>query len=503
MVKGCMLRMGYDGSLNSGNYLKSKFIKPFKFLIHSVLQSLSHCKGGYDAMRDYQMNIVTALVLNKKYNFSHIVFHYMVENITSKSKTWVYPRFVQMMIDHAYPGLERDEDNDLLVQSNMSNDSLKQLAIYHPNHPEPKKKVEFFGFIKDKNYVDPDPVNHLNWRNDEEMKEAGYADELKVLEEFKGTRNDWFVKEQKKRGRKATPKAQTEEGSSSQPKKRQKKAAKTMLIDEPDEEEPETVPEVEVEVEKVAETETDENVRIDVCLSPNSERLLKKLNKFNAQKDKAAAEDEGDDVNKSTTSSSSSSEDVIDETERYKKVMSGVEKEKQKKRKRSDKDDDDDDKYIPSQEDVEVVQTPPSSAGRKKASAQKKIVSPKVKKPLKIVLKKKPTQKPSKPPSPPPEPTPHQSPIHSPLHQSPPRQPSQLHLSPLHIHTVTPPQEQTLLTSQPIFQTPPPSQPHVQSTSGSSGYKSFPNIPHEGISLEEIGDFNFASDVQLSLITSL
>ncbi|MFS7943287.1 hypothetical protein Hanom_Chr06g00498471 [Helianthus anomalus] len=47
----------------------------------------------------------------------------------------------------------------------MDNDSLKQLARYHPNHPEPSSKVEFFGFIKDKNYQDPDPVNHQNWRN--------------------------------------------------------------------------------------------------------------------------------------------------------------------------------------------------------------------------------------------------------------------------------------------------------------------------------------------------
>ncbi|KAM0036368.1 hypothetical protein Hdeb2414_s0014g00425571 [Helianthus debilis subsp. tardiflorus] len=186
--------------------------------------------------------------------------------------------------------------------------------------------------------------------------------------------------------------------------------------------------------------------------------------------------------------------------------MSGVEKEKQKKRKRSDKDDDD--MYIPSQEDVEVVQTPPSSGRRKKASARKKIVSPKLKKPLKIVLKKKTSQKPSKPPSPPPDSIPHQSLIHSPIHQSPPKQPtppiqpsplhlSPPHLSPPHIHTAIPSQEQPLIASQPIFQTPPPSQSHVQTTPGSSGYKSFPNIPTEGISLEEIGDFNFASDIQV------
>ncbi|MFS7936113.1 hypothetical protein Hanom_Chr05g00411611 [Helianthus anomalus] len=183
MVKGCMLRMGYSGSLNKANYLKACF--------PSLI--------SYDVMRDYQMNIVTALVLNKKYNFSKIVIHYMVENITSKSKTWVYPRFVQMILDHAYPDLERDEDNDLLGLFHMDTESLKVLARYHPNHPEPSTKAEFFGFIKDKNYQDPDPIDHQKWRNDKAMKEKRYVDELKILENFKKTRNEWFLKEEKKR----------------------------------------------------------------------------------------------------------------------------------------------------------------------------------------------------------------------------------------------------------------------------------------------------------------
>ncbi|MFS7962249.1 hypothetical protein Hanom_Chr08g00724431 [Helianthus anomalus] len=143
MVKGCMLRMGYNGDLNKANYLKACFPKAYKFLIHSVLLALSHRKGGYEVMRDYQMNMVTALVLNKKYNFSKIVFHYLVENATSKSKTWLYPCFIQMLLDHAYPNLERDEHNDLLIMYHMDNESLKQLARYHPNHLEPKKKAEF------------------------------------------------------------------------------------------------------------------------------------------------------------------------------------------------------------------------------------------------------------------------------------------------------------------------------------------------------------------------
>ncbi|KAJ0752672.1 hypothetical protein HanPI659440_Chr09g0327041 [Helianthus annuus] len=216
MVKGCMLRMGYQGALNAGNYLKSKFTKPYKFLIHCVLMSLSHTKGGYDAMRDYQMNMVTALVLNKKYNFSHIIFHYMAENITSKIRSWTYPRFVQMLIDHAYPEIDRNIKDDLLVQSLMNEVTIKQLVRYHPNHPEPKVDVAFFGFIKDANYVDP--VEHQNWRNEDEMKEdemkeATYVEELKVLEEFKNTKNEWYVKETGRRRRKATPIVKQGEGS--------------------------------------------------------------------------------------------------------------------------------------------------------------------------------------------------------------------------------------------------------------------------------------------------
>ncbi|MFS7966554.1 hypothetical protein Hanom_Chr09g00775081 [Helianthus anomalus] len=261
MVKGCMLRMGYRGALNTGNYLKSKFQKSFKFLIHCILISLSHTKGSYDQMRDYQMNMLTALVLKKKYNFSHIVFHYMAKNITTKLKTWKYPRFVQILIDHAYPGIDRNIKDDLLEQAHMSNNTLKQLAKYHPNHPEPDLVVENFGFRKDANYVDPDTENHQNWRNQEEMKEASYADELKILASFVTRKNEWFVKESGRRRRLATPIAEQGEGSSSKPKKKQKKKVQTMLIDEPDDED---VPATDVEKEQ--EVSGAENIEINADL---------------------------------------------------------------------------------------------------------------------------------------------------------------------------------------------------------------------------------------------
>ncbi|MFS8026449.1 hypothetical protein Hanom_Chr16g01486831 [Helianthus anomalus] len=116
------------------------------------------------------------------------------------------------MLDHAYPDLVKGEDNDLLVLNHMDNETLIRLSKYHKHWPEPKTKTEFFGFIKDANYEDPDLVNHLKWRNDEEMKEKSAADELTKLAELKETRNAWFTKEEKKkRSRTRTPKAQAEE----------------------------------------------------------------------------------------------------------------------------------------------------------------------------------------------------------------------------------------------------------------------------------------------------
>ncbi|MFS7978334.1 hypothetical protein Hanom_Chr10g00914301 [Helianthus anomalus] len=274
------------------------------------------------------------------------------------------------------------------------------------------------------------------------MKEAAYTDELKALAEFKNTRNDWFVKETRRRGRKATPKVQDGKGSSSKPKKKQKKAAKTLLIDEPKEDEPAVTVEEDIYAESmmfnvdVLESGPTVNVEAEQAVNVEAEQAIN----VEAGKEKVIDDVEGDD------------------------------------RKRQEKDDD---AYVPSPEHVYESQSP--SGSRKKAGARKKVVSPKIRKLTskiskpKIILKKKPSKesrKPSTPPSeptlqhsPPQQPTPPRQPT-PPQQPSPPRQPSPLHLSQLHF---SPPQQQTLLTSQEIFQTPPLTQ--IRSTPGSSGCK--------------------------------
>ncbi|KAJ0430301.1 hypothetical protein HanRHA438_Chr17g0829751 [Helianthus annuus] len=452
MVKGCMRRMGYNGPLNNANYFKACFTKPYTFFIHSIIHALSYRKGGYDVMKDYQMCMVTALVLNKKYNFSKIIFHYMKDNITSKSRSWVYPRFVQMMLDHAYPNLVKDEQNDLLVLNHMDNETLIRLSKYHKNWPEPKMKTKFFGFIKSDKYEDPDPVNHLKWRNDTEMKEKSVMSGL----------------QKKKRGGKRTLKVQIEEGSSSQPqKKRRKKAVETLLVDEPEEDETE------------ADVDRDQDQ-----LSLETERLMKDIDDT-LEVGKSAGEKVIDDAEKSLFGSE---DEVVDRW--IKENFDPREREVQKKRKRNT--DDDDETYVPP-ENVEVVKSP-SSGGRKKSTSRKRVTTPAARK-LKFRLKTKPTsESQNKPPSPPPQSKPPSPPPKQPSLPKQPSPPSQQPLqSPQQHHTLSPIHEQPFITSPHILQTPPTTQPPVHSTPESSGFKDFPHIPDSTV-LETLDDFSFVND---------
>ncbi|MFS7985596.1 hypothetical protein Hanom_Chr11g01000291 [Helianthus anomalus] len=151
-----------------------------------------------------------------------------------------------------------------------------------------------------------------------------------------------------------------------------------MLVDEPEEDE------AEVNVEKEQDP-----------VSPDIEQVLKDID-YELETEKAASEES----DKEDKSSSSSSESEIDETERLKRIQAEIEKVKQLNRKR--REEKDDDLYNPSLEHVQESQTPPSSGGRKKSNARKRVVSPKAaRRKLTIKLNPKRASKP-KPPSPPP-----------------------------------------------------------------------------------------------------
>ncbi|XP_022007617.1 uncharacterized protein LOC110906855 [Helianthus annuus] len=226
-----------------------------------------------------------------------------------------------------------------------------------------------------------------------------YAVELKIIQGFKPTKNEWYVKESGRRRRFATPIAEGV-GSSSQPKKKQKKKIQTILVDEPEDDIPTD------DVEKEQEVSTGEDFMLDTDVFETGTEVVADVDK---EKEKTVDDIEGDDVDKDTTSSSSMSEfEMVDTRESEKRMREELEKEKLlRKRKRTEKEDE---LYVPSPEHDSASKS--SSRVTKKVGGRKKSTS-------KVRMTKRPQKILNTPPSQ--ATSSHQlTPPQSPIHQSPP-----------------------------------------------------------------------------------
>nr|GFB04912.1 hypothetical protein [Tanacetum cinerariifolium] len=88
--------MGYNISQNQKlTFQKGQFSHQWKYLIHTIMQCLSHKSIGFNK---FSNNIATALVClatNTTYNFSKMIFDGMVKNVHNKVlKFLMYPRFL-------------------------------------------------------------------------------------------------------------------------------------------------------------------------------------------------------------------------------------------------------------------------------------------------------------------------------------------------------------------------------------------------------------------------
>ena len=95
-------------------------------------------KGTFDELRDLMKSAMVALTLNKPFNFSAMIFRYMSDNITkAKYRFYMYPRFIQMLIDERFPEQNLPLDaSDLLKLKHMTDSSLGQVKIYQRNNDD-------------------------------------------------------------------------------------------------------------------------------------------------------------------------------------------------------------------------------------------------------------------------------------------------------------------------------------------------------------------------------
>ncbi|GJU19373.1 hypothetical protein Tco_1152715 [Tanacetum coccineum] len=91
--------MGYVSNSDSLTFQKGHFSPQWKFLIHTILHSLSPKKTAWE---QFSSNIATAIIClatNRTFNFSKLIFEAMVKNLDSKTKFLMYPIFIQIFLN--------------------------------------------------------------------------------------------------------------------------------------------------------------------------------------------------------------------------------------------------------------------------------------------------------------------------------------------------------------------------------------------------------------------
>ncbi|XP_035837098.1 nucleolin 2-like [Helianthus annuus] len=154
---------------------------------------MGHKKGAYDEVADYIMNMVTSLVLNRRYNISQVIFEYMKENCQAGADKYImYPRFIMMLLNDKIKDLPKD------CEDVMEMSVVNKTTIGRVTKDKDEKTKELICRIKDKAYVAPE---NDRWRHEDSNSDN---EDSRMNEMVKKKTRWWHVRDGK---RKRTPKS--------------------------------------------------------------------------------------------------------------------------------------------------------------------------------------------------------------------------------------------------------------------------------------------------------
>nr|GEW47462.1 hypothetical protein [Tanacetum cinerariifolium] len=87
-----LARMGYEKPYTKLTFYKAFFLSQWKFLIHTILQSLSAKRISLNEFSSAMASVVICLSTGRKFNFSKYIFDSLVRNVDNSSKFYMYPR---------------------------------------------------------------------------------------------------------------------------------------------------------------------------------------------------------------------------------------------------------------------------------------------------------------------------------------------------------------------------------------------------------------------------
>nr|GEX73122.1 retrovirus-related Pol polyprotein from transposon TNT 1-94 [Tanacetum cinerariifolium] len=94
-----LARMGYEKPSTKLTFYKAFFSTQWNFLIHTILQCLSAKRTAWNEFSSFMASAVICLTTGRKFNFLKYIFDSLVRNVDSPSKFYMYPRFLQLMIN--------------------------------------------------------------------------------------------------------------------------------------------------------------------------------------------------------------------------------------------------------------------------------------------------------------------------------------------------------------------------------------------------------------------
>nr|GEZ04050.1 hypothetical protein [Tanacetum cinerariifolium] len=93
-----LARMGYEKPSTKVTFYKAFFSNQWKFLIHTILQSLSAKRTSWNEFSSAMAFAVICLSTGRKFIFSKYIFDSLVRSVDRTSKFYMYPRFIQLLI---------------------------------------------------------------------------------------------------------------------------------------------------------------------------------------------------------------------------------------------------------------------------------------------------------------------------------------------------------------------------------------------------------------------
>nr|GFB20885.1 hypothetical protein [Tanacetum cinerariifolium] len=91
-------RMGYEKPSTKLTFYKAFFLTQWKFFIHTILHSLSAKRTSWNEFSSVMASALICLSSGQRFNFSKYIFESLVRNVDSSSKFYMYPRFIQLII---------------------------------------------------------------------------------------------------------------------------------------------------------------------------------------------------------------------------------------------------------------------------------------------------------------------------------------------------------------------------------------------------------------------